>query len=103
MPARGNRFHDGQQGAALAVRVVPRAGRTEIAGVMTDGTVKIRLTAAPVDGEANEQLVRFLADTLKVPKSRIEIVAGETGRNKLVAVRGMDAAGLQRRIASLLS
>jgi uncharacterized protein (TIGR00251 family) len=102
MPPRAYRFHDGQQGSALAIRVLPRAGRNEIAGVMADGTVRIRLTAAPVDGEANEQLLRFLAQKLKVPKSRIEIVAGLSGRNKLVAVRGLDAAGLHRRIAALL-
>ena len=103
MPQSQHRFHDARHGAALAVRVSPRAGRTEIAEVMADGTVKIRLTAAPVDGEANQQLIRFLADALKVPRSRIEIVAGATGRDKIVSVLGLDAATLQRRIAALLA
>jgi hypothetical protein len=69
---------------------------------MADGTVKIRLTAAPVDGEANKQLIRFLAEVLKIPQSRIEIVAGASGRDKIVSVLGLDAATLQRRIATLL-
>ena len=97
-----HRFHDARHGAALAVRVLPRAGRNEIAEVMADGTVKIRLTAAPVDGEANKQLVRFLAEALKVPHSRIEIVAGATGRDKIVSVLGLDAATLHARITALL-
>ena len=102
MPRRKIHLHDGQVGSALAVRVVPRAGRNEISEVMEDGTVKIRLAAAPADGEANAQLVAFLAESLKVPKSRIEIVAGLTGRNKLVSVLGLDAESLQQRLAALL-
>ena len=86
----------------MAVRVLPRASRNEIAEVMADGTVKIRLTAAPVDGEANKQLIRFLAAALKIPASRIEIIAGAAGRQKIVSVLGLDAATLQRRIAALL-
>ena len=102
MPQSEHRFHDARHGAALAVRVLPRASRNEIAEVMADGTVKIRLTAAPVDGEANKQLILFLAEALKIPASRIEIVAGAAGRHKIVSVLGLDAATLQRRIAALV-
>ena len=96
------RLHDGKTGSAIAVRVTPRAGRNRIAEVLSDGTIKIHLTAAPVDGEANEQLIAFLAKILGVPKSRTEIVAGETGQNKLISVLGIDPASLHERILAQL-
>lgn len=102
MSDRKHRLHDGKTGSALAVRVTPRAGRNRIAEVLSDGTVKIQLTAAPVDGEANEKLITFLAKILKVAKSNVEIVAGETGRNKLVSIVGVDAATLHERILANL-
>lgn len=102
MPKREFRFHDGKSGAALAVRVTPRASRNRIVEVLGDGTVKIHITAAPADGEANEQLIRFLAETLDLPKTRIEIVAGQSGRDKLISVVGMDAATLHKRIIAHL-
>jgi len=59
---RSFNMHDGKVGSALAVRVLPRSSRNEIAGVMEDGTVKIRLTSPPVDGKANQALVEFLSE-----------------------------------------
>ncbi len=70
---------------------------------MGDGTVKIRLKAPPVDGKANKELIEFLSDILDVPPSRIEIVAGQTHRNKLVAIEGMDQATVHRLIRANLS
>jgi uncharacterized protein (TIGR00251 family) len=102
MPRTSNRFHDARQGSALAVRVIPRAGRNQIAELMDDGRVKIRLAAAPVDGEANQQLIRFLSEVLQVPRSAIEIVAGLTSRDKLVTVLSLDAETLQQRISALV-
>ncbi len=96
------KLHNGKGGAALAVRVTPRAARNEIAGVLDDGTVKVRLTAPPVEGKANEALVKFLADVLDVAPSKIEIVAGETGRDKLVTVLDVDADTVNERIAARL-
>ncbi len=72
------KLHDGRGGAALTVRVTPRARRTEIAGVRDDGTLKIRLAAPPVEGKANVALIKFLAGLLGVRKRRIEIVAGHS-------------------------
>ena len=103
MARRKYRLHDGRAGSALAVRVTPRASRDQITEVLGDGTVKIQLTAAPVDGEANERLIVFLAKILDVPKSRVEIVAGATGRDKLISVVGMDASTLHARITDHLS
>ncbi len=102
MPKRSFRLHDGKRGAALAVRVVPRASRTKISEVMNDGTIKIHLAAPPVDGEANEKLIEFLAEILHVPKTRIEIVAGQSGRDKLISILDMDATTAHKRIVAHL-
>jgi hypothetical protein len=53
--------------------------------------VKLAITAPPVDGKANEAVIEYLAELFRVAKSRVVIVSGETGRNKLIAVRGMSA------------
>ena len=75
-------------GVRIRVRVQPRASRTEVVGEH-DGALRIRIAAPPVDGEANAELVRFLAKRLGVAKSRVRIVAGETGRMKSVEVAGV--------------
>ncbi len=102
MPKRSFRLHDGRVGSALAVRVTPRASRNEVVEVLPDGAVRIRITASPVDGEANAKLVAFLAEVLNVPKSRLEIVAGLAGRDKLISVLDMDAATVHKRIVAHL-
>jgi len=96
-------LHNGQKGAALAVRITPRASKNEISEILSDGTVKIRLTAPPVEGKANLALVDFLSDVLGVPPSRIEIVAGATGRDKLISVLDMDAEALHQSILQHLA
>lgn len=93
-----HKLSDGQGGAALAIRVTPRASRNEIVEILPDHTIKIRLTAPPVDGKANEALIEFLSGVLSVPKSRIDIVAGQTGRDKLVTVLNMDSSEAQELI-----
>jgi uncharacterized protein (TIGR00251 family) len=75
-------------GIVLSIMVQPRAGRTEVVGPHGD-LLKIRLAAPPVDGEANEELVRFLAKTFGVAKRSVTIESGETGRKKRVRVVGM--------------
>jgi len=96
-------LHNGQKGAALAIRVTPRSSKNEITEIMNDGTIRVRLTAPPVEGKANEALVAFLAEVLDIPKSKIEIVAGETGRDKLVSVLGMDAESVHSKILNRLA
>jgi uncharacterized protein (TIGR00251 family) len=95
-------LHDGKKGAALAIRVTPRARRNEIVEVLSDGTVKIRLTAPPDEGQSNLALVNFLSDVLNVSASRIEIVAGTTGRDKLVSILDLDADSVHQTILSHL-
>jgi uncharacterized protein len=102
MPASKPRKREAQRGTALAIRVVPRSEKDEIAEIMEDGTIKIRITAPPIDGRANDALVRFLAQILDTKASQIEIVAGMTGRNKLVTILGMDPDLIQDRIVKLV-
>ncbi len=80
--------HKPAEAAVLTVRIQPRASRNGIV-VMEGGGLKIRLTAPPVDGAANEALVRFLADVLSLPKSQVEIVTGHTSRDKIVRIAGI--------------
>ena len=98
MGSRKYHLHDGKKGAALAIRVTPRASHNEIVEILSDGTVRIRLTAPPVEGKANEALVEFLSNILDVAPSRIEIVAGVTGRDKLVSILDLDAESVHTRI-----
>jgi len=102
MADRKFNLHDGKKGAALAVRVTPRASRNEIAELLDDGTIKVRIAAQPADDEANAALLNFLAEVLGVPKSRLDIVAGLAGRDKLVSVVDMDADTVHQRIVAHL-
>ena len=103
MSLRQYHLHNGQKGAALAIRVIPKASRNEIVEILSDGTVKIRLAALPAEGQANQALIAFLAEVLDVPKTNIEIVAGITGRDKLVSVLNMDAESVHQQILKKLS
>lgn len=87
-------------GVVLAVKVVPRAARNELAGFQ-EGVLRIRLTAPPVEGAANQALVRFLADLLGVSRQEVEIVAGQAGRQKLVKVHGLSPEQVIDRLAEL--
>lgn len=96
------RLHNGMHGAALTVRVTPRARKSEFAGVMEDGTVRVRVKEPPVAGKANKALIAFLAKVLGVRRNRIEIVAGEIGLDKIVAVEAMSAEEVENRIQGWL-
>ena len=96
-------LHDGKMGSAITVRVTPRASKNEIFEILDDGTVKIRLTSPPSGGKANQALLDFLAEILEVPKTKMEIVAGETGKDKLVTISDLDSATVQERILKKIS
>ena len=98
MTQRNYELHNGKRGAALAVRVTTRAMNNKILGALSDGTIKIHLAAAPTDGQDNEGLIEFLAEILDVDKGRIEVVAGDTGRDKLISVLDMDSETLHQKI-----
>ncbi len=84
-----------QESALLAVRIQPRASKNEIIP-MEGGAFKIRLTAPPVDGAANEALIKFLSDVLGIAKSRVEIISGQTLREKRIRINGMSEAAVRR-------
>ena len=77
----------------LTLHIQPGAKKTEFAGLHGDA-LKIRLAAPPVDGKANEALIRFIADTLKLPKSAINLKSGQTSRRKVLEVSGGDPSAL---------
>jgi uncharacterized protein (TIGR00251 family) len=72
------------------VRVMPRASREGVVGLYEDA-LKIRLTAAPVDGKANEACRAFIAKILSVPRAQVEILSGHTSRNKVIKVSGVSS------------
>jgi uncharacterized protein (TIGR00251 family) len=80
--------------AILAVRVQPRAKRDEVAGERA-GAVVIRIAAPPVDGKANAALCRFVAQRAGVPRSAVSVVRGESARDKLLRVEGIDLDALR--------
>lgn len=79
------------------VRVQPRSSKNAVLR-MEDGSLKIKLKAAPVDGEANRELVAYLSSLLKIPKRDIQIISGDTGRNKIVSVEGIEKEEFIQRL-----
>jgi hypothetical protein len=91
-------FRQDASGAmTFAVKVIPRASKNQIAGIEGDA-IKIRLNAPPVEGKANDALIKFLADVLGVSRAQIEIVTGQTSRRKVVRVLGVTAQEVKRRL-----
>lgn len=91
---------DGKRGSALAVRVMPRAERNQIVSMMNDGTIKVHLATEAGDEESNAELLAFLAEVLGVPKTRLEIVAGANGRDKLISILDMDVETVHQRVVA---
>jgi uncharacterized protein (TIGR00251 family) len=83
------------EGITFDVLVTPRASREKI-GPVVDDRLKVHVTAPPVEGEANEAVIRCLARELGIPRSRIRIVAGESSRRKSVRITEADATLLDR-------
>lgn len=83
--------------AMLTVRVTPNASRDEVAGE-AGGVIRIRLRAPAVEGKANAALVRFVAECLGVRASSVRIVRGDTSRNKVLAIEGMEGPDAAQRL-----
>lgn len=99
MTERKFEITDARGGAAIGVRVVTRATTTEIVSKMEDGTLKVRLQASPAgDPAANKELIEFIAKQLDVDVSRLEIVAGETTRDKILSVEGLTSEQVEARL-----
>lgn len=96
---------DSRDGARFLVRVVPRASRTAVAGVVGEGdqaALKIALQAPPVEGRANAALIEFLAELLRVRRADIAIAGGEHRRIKTILVRGRTAAEVGQLLRGVL-
>ncbi len=93
-------FKDG--GVTFSVRVQPRASSSGVAGEI-DGALKIRLAAPPVDGEANEELVRLLAKLFSVPRTNVSIIGGQRSKNKLIRLEGVSSESFREVIDSELT
>ena len=86
-------------GAVIKLLILPKASRTEIVGLHgTPPRLKIRVAAPPVDGEANDELIRLLRKKLKLTTDRIGIVRGKTGKAKDVVCRGVGVEELRRQL-----
>ena len=94
-------FGKGSGGAALSVKVTPRASRNEISGWTADGTLRVRVTAAPAHNAANDAVIALLAKELDLPKSRFAIVAGDTSAQKLISVMGITSSQLDDKLRQI--
>lgn len=83
--------------ARFTVKVHPRAKRTALTGRLGE-TYKLALTSPPVEGKANEECIRFFAELAGVPRSRVRIVAGHTGRLKVVEIEGLAQEEFEKRV-----
>ena len=89
---------DTKDGAILTIHIQPRASTTECVGIHGDA-IKIRVAAPPVDGAANDELIRFLARQLSVPISSVRIHSGASGRHKRVLITGVTAELVLARLS----
>jgi uncharacterized protein (TIGR00251 family) len=95
-------LREDKAGAAFRVKVHPRARKNAITGIVGDA-LKVSLTAPPVEDRANDAVIEFLADVLRLPRSSITIAAGHTSRTKVVRIAGMTASSLEAKLAELLA
>jgi uncharacterized protein YggU (UPF0235/DUF167 family) len=102
MTDRNFHLHNGQSGAALAIRITPRATSNQVAEILQDGTIRIRLNAAP-GNEVNLVLRKYLSSILDVPESAIDIVAGQNGRDKLVSILNLSSESAHKKIVDQLT
>jgi uncharacterized protein (TIGR00251 family) len=88
-----NAISDRAEGAVVSIYASPRSGKNEI-GPVDGGELRVRITAAAVDGAANSALIKYLSDLLRLPRSQIEILSGKTSRHKRVLFRGISSTQL---------
>jgi uncharacterized protein (TIGR00251 family) len=97
-----HKFNNGKKGAAISVRVISRSSINQISDILEDGTIKVKIAAAPVEGKANSTLIKFLANVFDVPQSYLEIIAGTKGKNKLISIYNLTAEEAQEKIYKAL-
>jgi uncharacterized protein len=89
--------HDTPDGVTFEVKIHPRARKNAVTGELGD-SLKLSLTAPPVEGRANEACINFLANLLKVPRSSVTIASGQNSRRKVIRVSGLSADEVQKRL-----
>jgi uncharacterized protein (TIGR00251 family) len=89
------------EGCVLPVRAQPGARRAGVQGEQ-NGALKVAVTAPPEDGRANQALVEVLREALRLKRSQVELLSGQTSRDKRFLIRGVAREELQRRVAELL-
>ena len=85
------------RGTIFAIKVHPRAKKNAITGELGD-SLKVSLTAPPIDGKANDACIEFFTKLLKVPRSSVTIASGQTSRTKVIRVTGLSAEEIRKRI-----
>jgi len=83
-------------GLDVRIRAVPCASKNEIQGIY-DGALKVRLTTPPVDGKANQALIKFLSKTLQISKTQIALTQGDTSRHKTIQLSGITRTNFLER------
>jgi uncharacterized protein (TIGR00251 family) len=92
---------ESKNGSTFSISVTPRASRAEIAGLQ-EGMLRLKVTALPVEGAANEACIKLLAKELGLKKSQMEIFAGTKSRKKAVLIKEISKAELEKKIAAVL-
>ncbi len=100
MDERNFRFHDGEKGAALTVKVIPQGGEIGITNIRKDGTLMVHVPQSFVDD--NQRLIAYFSKLLKVKKNKITIVAGQDRNEKLVSIVDIEPSHVQEKILSIL-
>lgn len=102
MPVELLQIRELSTGVSLEVQVQPRAGANKIRGVH-DGRLKIAIDAAPVDGEATKQCLRYLATIFAIANSRLHLVSGAQSRKKIILIEGLTAADCRKKLEPYLT
>jgi uncharacterized protein (TIGR00251 family) len=87
-----------ESGVIIHIRVVPKSAKCEIAGIQDDA-LKLKITAPPVEGQANTECIRFLSHVLKVRKNQVTILSGHKSKKKTVAIEGIVKKDIEALIA----
>jgi hypothetical protein len=87
-------------GIKFQIKLIPNSSRCEILGI-SEGILKIKIDAPPIEGRANEKIIKFLSEILRIPKSKISIISGEKSKTKLIFVEG-NPEEIEEKIKNIL-
>jgi uncharacterized protein (TIGR00251 family) len=96
------RFEQSVKGITFAVKVHPRARKNSITGIVGDA-LKLALIAPPVEGKANQAVIEFFSELFAIPRSSVTIASGETSRNKIVRISGLNRESVEQRLSKALT